>query len=201
MKTVKDYLEKMKKIQKLFLDFIDNEDRTEENFQNLLQLFIEYNPKMQENKLDIKEIIELIVNISNNHNRSSHLIEKITLILNNIKGEIQKYFSNDEIYKMFKDNKRLLLYLFDEKIIEVNKYIYSQMTNDQNLNSYCYPMYFSAELKTFIKNVDEEELELFDKEYENFEENRHKGENESYICQLIQDDRIEDFIIFLKRTI
>ena len=73
MATVNDYLEKIKKIQKAILDLIDNEDRIEENFQNLLQLFKEYNPKMQENKQDIKEIIDLIVHISNNHNRSSHL--------------------------------------------------------------------------------------------------------------------------------
>lgn len=35
---------------------------------------------------------------------------------------------------------------------------------------------------------------------ENFEENRYNGENENYICKLIREDLIDDFVIYVNQN-
>ena len=55
--------------------------------------------------------------ISNNYHRKINFFEKITRILKLFKENIINYFSNSEIFNIFKENRILLLYLINEGIL------------------------------------------------------------------------------------
>ncbi|KAK8844336.1 hypothetical protein M9Y10_024550 [Tritrichomonas musculus] len=100
--------------QKSLLKFIKN--NKEENFQELTNII--ENEKIIDNKYDFKSFLHLISKISNNHYIFLGFHEKIEQLLSNYRNQMQNYFTNDEIFNIFKSNKRILLYLFDEKIIK-----------------------------------------------------------------------------------
>ena len=63
----------------------------------------------------------LISKIFKNHYRSNDskcFINKIERIINNYKKKMLLHFSNFEIFQIFKENKRILLFLFEEQIIK-----------------------------------------------------------------------------------
>ena len=95
---------------------------------------------------------------------------------------MKKYFTNSEIFNIFQSNKRILLILFDEKIINIDKYIAAKINNK-------YRIYFEPEIHLFNEKVD--------KQSESFYDNRKIGENESQICNLIRKDSINEFISYL----
>ena len=194
-KSIKDFLEKMIEIQNNLLDFIENED----NFNNLQQFLNEQ--KIQDNKDDITLILHLITKIANNYHHLPLFFDKIDRILGFFQHEIQKYFSNSEIFNIFKSNKRILLFLIESNILILDKYIVNRiLTNKYFKNDYQH--YFFPEIRPFIKEKwfpnygvgEDDELP------ENFYENRKKGENNSYICNLIQNDSVEEFIIYVNKN-
>lgn len=73
-----------------------------------------------------------------------------------------------------------------------------------------YPQYFLPEIKPFISegwftrysmSEKNEWIKEIEKEIpENFYELRKIGENGNYICKLIQNDSIKDFIIFVNKN-
>ena len=66
-----------------------------------------------------------------------------------------------------------------------------------------YTTFFNPELtKFFSQKVDEKPYCFFaneSNEIPNFEENRQIGENESYLCMLIRQDSVEDFISYVNK--
>mgnify|MGYP001114619533 CR=1 FL=1 len=75
--NLNDYVEKMKSIQSNFLDYIDNDDNSEEKYQNLINLFP--NQRTRSNRHDLEPI-------SNDHHRTPNFFEKIEKILLYFKG-------------------------------------------------------------------------------------------------------------------
>ena len=68
-----------------------------------------------------------------------------------------------------------------------------------------YKYYFFPEIKPFLtinerSTILENLLKMDQNIFDNFENNRQKGENENYICELIRNDSIEDFIIYINKT-
>ena len=105
------YLEANKKIQKNLLDFIDNDENDEENFENLKHIFHDLN--IQNDEYELTQLLLLISTICENHNRSPHFFIKMERILQLFKADIKKYYSNSEIFKIFSNNKRILLFLIE----------------------------------------------------------------------------------------
>ena len=66
---------------------------------------------INEDKHELRLFLRLINEISNNHQRSSNLINKIEKILDQIQKDIKKYFTNSQIFELFKENLRILLFL------------------------------------------------------------------------------------------
>ena len=119
--SISDYLDKMKSIQKNILDFFEVQENSEEYFQNL-------NAKIQDLKIHddshrLRMFLHILINISNNHNRQHNFWEKMERLLLLFKKEMLEKFSNNELFNIFDSNKRLLLYLIEEKIITINEYI------------------------------------------------------------------------------
>lgn len=185
-----EYFGKYKEIQDKFLKFIESQENSDENFNNLIKIV--NNSKIQEDKHDFKLFLRLISNVSTNHHRDSDFFNKISKLLIHFKAEIQKFYSNLELYLIFKENKRDILILLDEKMLIMNEEICKNKYDDywQQFNDY-----FSPEIK-LMKNNNETKDEVD----EHFEEKRHIGENDDYLCELIRKDSINEFIDYVNKS-
>ena len=140
---IQAYLDKMKAIQGNLLQFLDDSSNSEENYQNLIKIFEDQ--KIQESQHELKSVLHLITRIANEHHRSPNFFSKIDQILNNFKKDIQQFFSNYEIFNIFKSNKRILLYLLEEKIMKIDKSIaHTMKTRKYKLLKY--PEFFFNEI-------------------------------------------------------
>lgn len=141
---------------------------------------------------------------------------------------MKEFFSNDELLNIFKNSKRILLYLIQEKLIIVDKNFIQKISEAKYIKN-LYPQYFSPEVNSFknekcllnynnplsLSVIDDDSrdyyysnrnkihpfivaLEEF-KEHENFNENRLIGENENEICRLIRQDLVKDFIVYVNK--
>lgn len=140
--NVNDFLDLMKQIQRNLLDFLDNEEESDEDYRKLLMIFD--NLKILDDKHTLNLLLHLISRISNNHHRGADFFNKIDKILQHFKESIKKFYSNYELFNIFKDNKRILLlliegnlFILDEKIV---KYITIGKYKEQK-----FPQYFAPE--------------------------------------------------------
>ena len=73
---------------------------------------------------------------------------------------------------------------FKNNFIKFDEYIY-----DHLISTYDYIYYFQPELISYETKKSIEDA--------NFDENREEGENHNYLCKLIRNDSVEEFIIYL----
>ena len=190
----------MRLIQKSILEFIEKETISCEDFQDLISILNQQ--KITKNIEDLREILQLLVKISRNHHRGLDFFKRIEQVILYYQKEIHENFSNYEIFDLFRSSKRLLLFLFEEKIIMPNKTIASIISNDKYLQ-YFYPHYFYPEMSLFFNKQMRIEIEKINQtnniSFDDFQKFRKIGENESYICQLIQKDSCIEFISFVNK--
>lgn len=112
--------------------------------------------------------------------------------------------SNHELFQIFSKSKLILLILFDEKIIAPDRIIsrYLLYKYDENGTRYCH--FFYPEIQQFVnqkalENIKNEMLSIDENIFTEYEEKRHLGENESYICTLIRNDSIVEFISYVNK--
>lgn len=204
MKHVTDYFEIMKSIQRFFLDYLESNNDLENDLQSINILYDQ--DQNQINPQNLKAILHLISNISDNHYRSTHFFEKIEKIILKFKEEIHQFCSNDEIFNIFKNNKRIILFLLNEQIIKPNNYIACIITkNDYKRKKY--PNYFYPEFKPLFKEElireiiqNDTDSNYSDENIEFFNEKRKSGENEDFICKLIRNDSVEDFVYNINKA-
>lgn len=202
------YLKEMRNIQEKLLTYIEDESNDEKNYCELNNNFDEI--KIREDQHRLMSFLHLLTKISNNHHRGSNFFIKIDRILQNFQDDMKKYYSNSEIFNIFKSNKRILLFLIEQRILIIDEYFVKTITNGKYINAK-YPQYFSPEIKPFLnekwfpksdpdynqnKWIEEINKELPD----NFYENRKIGENDRFICKLIQKDSVEEFITYVNKT-
>ena len=65
--------------------------------------------------------------------------------------------------------------------------------------------YLFSKIKNFIKDKERKSLEkeitqIFNENIETFEMKCKNGENDSYLCSLIRQDSIQNFIIYVNKT-
>ena len=196
--NLQEYLEKKTEVQTSLLDFLDNEEISEDNFENIINLFEDQ--KIQEDKQEFISILRLIKKVSKNHHRSSSFFPKIERIFKYLKDLMNQNLNNFEIFNFFKGNKRILLFLIQEKIITLDQSIVDVMTNEK-YSKMNYSSYFYPEIQNFLDKSKKEEIERegFLDNLEIFEENRKIAENDKFICKLIRNDNIDDFISHVNR--
>ena len=200
MTNIQEYMDEMKTIHSIIITFLDNEGNVEENFQNTINRFDDH--KVHDDRHKIKLLLHLFTKLINNHYRSPNFFNKFERILLYFKGDMKKYFPNWEIFNIFKSNKRILLFLIDEKILFIDKYIINSFLIGQNSNKYIdsdYLQYFSLEIQQFVSRnrgfKKNKLIKSIPKEIpEKFYEDRKHGENNNYICKIIQKDLIDEFI-------
>ena len=156
-------------------------------------------------------LLHLISKIGNNYHSFANFFSKIERILLFFKEDIPKYFSNSEIFNIFKSNKKILLFLIEQQIIVIDEYIAKKIINTDKFINAKYPQYFQPEIQPFINekwfpkydpNTKKNEwVEEIKKELpENFYERRKEGQNDSQICDLIRNDMIDEFIVHVTRN-
>ena len=192
-----EYLGTMKDIQENILTFLEEKDNSEENFIILESKFID--SKIKDHLYELLSLLHLISKIGNNHHRFPNFFRKIERILLIFKEDIKKYFPNSEIFNIFKNNKRILLFLIEQQIIVFDEYIAKQITKKDKYTKAKYPQYFQPEIQPFINEKwfpkKEEWVEEIKKELpENFYDKRKEGENDNKICELIRKDLITEFV-------
>lgn len=180
------YIAKMKNIQGALLELLDNIEYSDSDLQQFTKMITDQN--VQDEML--KDFLHLLSKMSADHQRSPHLIKKVEYILAFLKKEIISKFSNTSLFNIFKKNKRILLFLIKERFIEIDEYLHDFMSDHND-----YIDYFAPELISYMSNEarNEEEDDLF-------EENRRIGENHNYICKLIRDDSVKEFISHVNKA-
>ena len=127
---INEKINQMKQIQENLLYFLEDEEADSDQI-----TFLEDEEQMiRADKCYLKEFLHLISKISNYHHRSKDFIIKTEKIILKFEQEIKKYYTNFDIFNIFKGNKRILLFLFERQIIKPEKLIssiFSQITNIQ----------------------------------------------------------------------
>ena len=103
-----------------------------------------------------------------------------------------------------KTTKRLFISYLQKGIITISDEIYKELLYkiENNRNRYCH--FFLPELEQFIG---EEKMNFLKNEllnedptiFTDYEKKREEGENDSYICSLIRQDSVEEFIAHVNR--
>ena len=178
----------MKCFQKIFLDLIDgNATLRHSAFDYLSKVSI------NDKKLELTELFQLIIKISNNHHHTSNFYDKIETIIKFLKEHIKQSFSNKEILNISQSNKRIILYLIKDQILKVDGKVVDSLIELHLQN------YFIPEISSFYNGNQLKLSESNRKEYELFELKRKSGENDENICQLIRNDSIDEFISYVNR--
>ena len=185
------------------MTFIENDDDNPDDFQNLVQIIEKLH--LKNDPIEFKAFIHLLSKITKNHQSCQQFFGRIEQIFDCLKTDIKQTFSDLEIFHIFKNNKRILLLLFQKQILIPDDTIINFIKTKTDKNDTKYRHYFYPEIKPYINDdlirMIEGELYELDNNYSNsFEKNRLKGENDSYICELIRNDSLDDFISYLART-
>ena len=169
----KQYLDERKTLYNHLLDFIDNSYEDQNNFTTLISYI--QNQNITQNKNELHLFLSLLTTIANNHHRYSNFFNKIDNILSFLNLIIKQTFSNLEIFDIFKSNNRLLLFFIKNDFF----------TNDKKI------MEIINDIDYFSKSNDCDEK---------VEEKRENGENESYVCKLIREDSVVQFISYTNQA-
>ena len=209
--SIEDFTEKMKKIQSTLLEFLEDESNSENKYESFVKLVSD--SKIINERHKFEALLKLINSIGNNHHRDHNFICKIERVLRHFKKDIQKYFTNSEIFEVFDGNKRIHLFLVEEKVITIDEHIFSIITNvTYSRMHYC--EYFKPEIKPLLteENIkkygnddnslnDEKFVEELKKEVEeDFYKKRREGESDDFLCKLIRFNKIKEFITFAEQT-
>lgn len=202
--NLQEYIEQKKIIQKNLLEFIEKDEDTEAIYQNLLQCFKDM--KILEDQYEIKSTLYIISNIANNHHRDLDFFNKLEKVLLFFKDSMKNKFTSVQIYDIFQSNNRILLFLLQEGILTITEQsIYSFLENNP-FNQTKSLVYFLPEIKQFFPNgfngipYLNEYQPFYEKLPDHFDEKRKIGENDTFLCEVIRKDSIEQFITYVKTT-
>ena len=145
---------------------------------------------------ELNSLLHLISQILNNHHRTLAFTGKIIQILSALKNNLKKIFLNQELFTIFRKNKRILLFLIEEKLLIPDQTISNIICSKKYLQKK-YPHYFLPEFKPFFsqefyEQISNESDNLYEKGPESFKQKRRIVENSSILCELIRQDSIEE---------
>lgn len=185
-----EYINEMKNVEDCLLQYLEEEEDSlmKENLKILLCKINDL--QILKNKHELNLLLHLISEVSNNHFRFPNFKKKIEKILISIKEEISEFFPNDKICDIFKDNKLVLLILFEKEIITPDELIVKIFRDQPYSNKY--EEFFYPEFKSPFNNFSKDYLANPDYFYSK----RELGQNDNILCEIIQKDLIQDFIIY-----
>lgn len=199
---IPNYINKMKQFQEDVLEYIDDEEEEDGTlFPNIIDFFTDQKKDLNRDKL--RSILDLLSNISKNHHRTPNFFTKIEQILLLVKDETTQFFTNFEIFKLFEGNKRIILFLFEQKILKPDKLIADAVQNGKLFEAK-YHVYFFPELNPFYEKqyklkLFTETYEFHDYSFDVFNKLRKIGENDKEFYELIRSDSIDEFVTLVNK--
>ena len=199
---MESYIDDKKNLYTIILEFLENSDESNESsIENIKSIIT----KVEGDREEIEQFLQIIKNISDNHHRDRNFITKISQILQQFEDQIKQTLSNIDIFHIFEDNKMILLFLLKSGILTISDSIFKEMMLKVDSSGYFYCHFFYPELEKFageekMKDIKDELLLNNPNMFENFDMKRQEGENDSYICSLIRQDSVEDFIAHVNRA-
>ena len=188
-KLITNYLNKMTKIQNTLLGIINKDKGKEMDSQEIIIFLNEL--KICKNRQEFKSLLHLLSILYENHHQQQENMVFIEKIIINYKDYILKNFQNCELYTIFRNDKKLLLYLIQSQILKIDKNIIRQLSKNDDY-------YFYNEVKDSLKSDIQKEIS---KEIpDDFNLKRGKGENDSYLSEIIRKDSIDEFISYVAQT-
>ena len=158
------FIQKKKKLYSSLMEFFDNSENIETK--TLIKDF-----EKQENiknKEEIISVLHLLSQIADNHHWLPNFLDKLRNIIHYLIQEIKSQITDFEIYKIFKNNKRVLLMLFEQKIITSDEQILLDIMKIEDQDNFPYSHYLYSGIKSFI---DEKEIKSIES---NMKENYDK---------------------------
>ena len=195
---IQEYVIKLKEFYEAFMLFLSESSiQDDKSIKNIIDNHIN-----SYEKYDHKMLLLIISRIADNHHRSQNFTDKVKKMLQYYLPQIKQIFTDLEIFSIFENNKQILLFLIEQKIIKFDESIIN-FINIKSINNQ-YKAYFYPEIKDFL---DENESKWIEKELnfyleegqEFFSQNRIIGENDSTICEYIRQDSIKEFIAYVNR--
>ena len=192
---IANYFSEMHVLQMFILDILGTTD----DYKKELGRIFEISHDIKNNKYKIKSILHLIESITSNHFYDKNYWERIEDILLLIKDDITNLLTNDEIFTIFKNNKKMILFLFQSNILIPDHSIFVILTN-QTYENFQNDYYFYTELNQFY--VSNEKYDECSNLKDNLlhEQKRQLGENDNDICHLIRNDLLNEFISYLNKN-
>lgn len=124
---IQEYINQKKSLYNSLIDFIScKEEDTNEKFKQLIDLLSKQ--KIEDDRNEFQHFIELISNISMNYSSESIVSNKIEQIILHFSDKIKEIFTNSEIYNIFQNSKKDLLFLFDKEILLCDNSIIDQIS-------------------------------------------------------------------------
>lgn len=191
MEEIKHYFDEMQTIHQYILhNYLESDD-----YENTLQSFSIIFPGIRENKHKLKCTLHIIAKMANNHYRSEDFWPKIEKILLFFKENIKQSFSNEEIFTIFKSNKRIILFLLNNNILNPQKTFLLHLSIQKYKNHKYFIFLFNEFKKIYSERFVENNKEIVDDQF--FDQKRQIGENCSELCKLIQKDSLNEFISYV----
>ena len=104
---------------------------------------------------------------------------------------------NLEIFHLFENNKKIVLFLLQNEIIRISDEICIEIVNKVENNGKHDCHFFITELANFLGKEKMKFIQSEPNFFTNYEKKRQEGENDSYICSLIRQDSVEEFISYV----
>lgn len=202
MEEIKAYIKERKGLLEKLLEFIDSVNDDGEDF--FKQISFLQKEKNEKNKEILRSLLIFIINISQNHYRNANFFKKLESILLFLEDMIKKAFSNTDIFKLFQNDDRILLFLFEQKIISLDKDLLQIFLEEDQKTGfkriyYLYPSIKDKIDSSLMKKVEKEISNYNSDDFERYKEKCYEGENDSHICSLIRKDSLDEFIIYVNQ--
>ena len=121
------------------IDFIDSSENTD------IKSFIKNfnNQDIFKNQKETISLLHSLSKIAENHHRLPYFLDKLGKIIQYLIQKIRSDISDFKIYQIFKNNKFILLFLLEQKIIQADEKIITDImiTNDKNDFKYSHYLY------------------------------------------------------------
>ena len=200
---IQEYIDQRRQIYDLFLTFIDSKEEESQSYANLIE-YLELK-NIKKNTKESTYFIQLILHISENHNRRVDFFGKIEKILLYFSDFITSNFQSFDFFDIFQTNRRIVLFLLENKLIPEESFTILSIFKQKDQNKLRFRHLYYSALKLYVGKRKRKRLEFEISQYyqgsiESFEEKCKIGENDSYLCKLIREDLIDDFISYVSQT-
>ncbi|KAK8883930.1 hypothetical protein M9Y10_043032 [Tritrichomonas musculus] len=205
---MESYIEDKKNLYTSILNFLEESDEPnddeirKESFQKLTNVF--KNQEIEGDCEEMRQFLEIVKCIGEHHHRDQNFNRRVNELLEHYQDQIKQTLSNLDIFHIFENNKKIVLFLIQKCIITMSDEIYKEIVYKLENNGKRYCHFFIPELENFVgeekmKYVKNELLKKDPDFFTNYEEKRQKGENDLYVCSLIREDSVVEFITYLNR--